>query len=366
MPHILDINQPVMNKKKSKGNVDGFNCPLPIDLSSIITLAHGGGGKLTHQLIENVFQPAFNNPELETHHDGAVIDSPYERLAFTTDSYIVDPLIFPGGNIGSLAVNGTVNDLAMCGALPLYLSAGFIIEEGLPTETLWTIVQTMKTTAEQAGIKIITGDTKVVDKGKGDGVFINTAGVGAIEHHLKIHPKSIKQGDLVLLSGDIGKHGIAVMAARESIGFKSQIESDCASVSNLVQELIDANIEIHCMRDLTRGGLATALIEIAQTSKLSINIMENEITIHEDVKGACEILGLDPMYVANEGRFVAFIKADDSNQALKIMQDNPLGNQARIIGTVEEAPPEKVILKTKLGTSRILDMLSGEQLPRIC
>ncbi|MGV7221967.1 MAG: hydrogenase expression/formation protein HypE [Nitrospinales bacterium] len=355
-----------MNKKESTSTVDGFNCPIPVNLSSTISLAHGGGGKLTHQLIENIFQPAFDNPELETQHDGAVFDIPYKKLAFTTDSYVVNPLIFPGGNIGSLSVNGTVNDLAMCGARPLYLSAGFIIEEGLSMETLWTVVQTMKNSADHAGIKIITGDTKVVDKGKGDGIFINTSGVGTVEHALKIHPSSINSGDIVLLSGDIGRHGIAVMAARESIGFKSQIESDCASVSNLVQELIDANIEIHCMRDLTRGGLATALIEIAETSQLSINIIENEIDVNEDVKGACEILGLDPMYVANEGRFVVFIKADHSKQALKIMQGNPLGSQARIIGTVKQAPQEKVIIKTKLGTSRILDMLSGEQLPRIC
>jgi hydrogenase expression/formation protein HypE len=355
-----------MNKKEENISIDSLNCPLPINSPSFISLAHGGGGRLTHQLIENVFRPAFDSAELETQHDGAVFDIPFDKLAFTTDSYIVDPLIFPGGNIGSLAINGTVNDLAMCGARPLYLTAGFILEEGLPTETLWTVVQTMKNAADHAGIKIITGDTKVVDKGKGDGIFINTSGVGAIEHGLKIHPSSVKPGDAILLSGDIGRHGIAIMAAREGLGFKSQIESDCASVSSLVKQLIDANIEIHCMRDLTRGGLATALMEIAQTSKLSIIINEVEIMVREDVKGACEILGLDSMYVANEGRFAVFVKGEHANQALQIMQSDPLGNQAEIIGTVEEAPSEKVILKTKLGTSRILDMLSGEQLPRIC
>lgn len=355
-----------MNKKEKNFSIDSLNCPLPINSPSFISLAHGGGGKLTHQLIENVFRPAFDSAELETQHDGAVFDIPFDKLAFTTDSYIVDPLIFPGGNIGSLAINGTVNDLAMCGARPLYLTVGFILEEGLSMEILWTVVQTMKNAANHAGIKIITGDTKVVDKGKGDGIFINTSGVGAIEHGLKIHPSSIKPGDAVLLSGDIGRHGIAIMAAREGLGFKSQIESDCASVSNLVQKLIDANIEIHCMRDLTRGGLATALIEIAQTSKLSININETEITVREDVKGACEILGLDPMYVANEGRFVVFVKEDHAKEALRVMQNDQQGSQSKIIGTVKEAPKEKVVLKTKLGTSRILDMLSGEQLPRIC
>ena len=355
-----------MNKVKGKISIDNINCPVPIGSSSFISLAHGGGGKLSHQLIENIFKPVFDNGELETQHDGAVFDIPFNRLAFTTDSYIVNPLIFPGGNIGNLAVNGTVNDLAMCGAKPLYLSVGFILEEGLPMETLWTVIQAIKYSADLAGIKIATGDTKVVDKGKGDGIFINTSGIGKIEHRLTIHPESIQSGDLILLSGDIGRHGIAIMAAREGLGFKSNIESDCASVSNLVQNLIDADIEVHCMRDLTRGGLATALIEIAKTSNLSININESEIRTREDVKGACEILGLDPMYVANEGRFVAFVKADHAEHALEIMQNDPLGNQPRVIGIVTGAPKEKVIMKTKLGTSRMLDMLSGEQLPRIC
>jgi hydrogenase expression/formation protein HypE len=355
-----------MIKNEGKLSIGDLSCPLPIDASSVITLAHGGGGRLTHQLIEKLFKPAFNNTELETQHDGAVFDIPSERLAFTTDSYVVRPLIFPGGNIGSLAVNGTVNDLAMCGARPLYLTAAFILEEGLPMETLWTVIQSMREAADHAGVKIITGDTKVVDKGKGDGIFINTSGVGIIEHSLNIHPKSIQPADAVILSGDIGRHGIAIMAAREGIGFQNQIESDCAAVSNLGQSLIDADIEIHCMRDLTRGGLATALIEMAQTAKVSINVIENEIPIREDVKGACEILGLDPFYVANEGRFVIFVKSEDVARTLEVLQKDELGSQARIIGTVKGAPQETVILKTKIGTSRMLDMLSGEQLPRIC
>lgn len=355
-----------MNKKEDENIVEALNCPLPIDSSSFITLAHGGGGKLTHQLIEKIFHSAFDNSELETQHDGAVIDIPSGKLAFTTDSYVVRPLLFPGGNIGSLAVNGTVNDLAMCGARPLYLTVAFILEEGLPMKTLWTIVQTMKKSAIQAGVKIITGDTKVVDKGKGDGIFINTSGIGILEHSLTIHPKSIQPEDVVILSGDIGRHGIAIMATREGMGFQNQIESDCAAVSNVVQNLINAEIEIHCMRDLTRGGLATALVEIAQTSKVSININECEIAIREDVKGACEILGLDPLYVANEGQFVVFVKSGHAKKALEIMHNDPLGSPARIIGTVKERPQETVILKTKIGTSRKLDMLSGEQLPRIC
>ena len=355
-----------MNEKEENTSNDAFNCPFPIDSSSFVTLAHGGGGKLTQQLIEKLFRPAFNNSELETQHDGAVLDIPSEKLAFTTDSYVVRPLFFPGGNIGSLAVNGTVNDLAMCGARPLFLTVAFILEEGLLMETLWDIVQAMKKSADHAGVKIITGDTKVVDKGKGDGIFINTSGVGIIEHGLKIHPKSIQLDDAVLLSGDIGRHGIAIMAVREGLGFQSQIESDCAAVSNLVQILVDADIEIHCMRDLTRGGLATALIEMAQTARVSINITESEIPVREDVKGACEILGLDPLYVANEGRFVVVVKAEDAERALEVMQNDPLGTQAKKIGEVKEAPQETVVLKTKFGTSRVLDMLSGEQLPRIC
>ncbi len=338
----------------------------PADPSSFITLAHGGGGRLTHQLIDQLFRPAFDNDKLETQHDGAVFNVPTEKLAFTTDSYVVRPLIFPGGNIGSLAVNGTVNDLAMCGARPLYLTAAFILEEGLAMETLWTIVQTMKISADYAGIKIVTGDTKVVDKGKGDGIFINTSGLGVIEHGLHIHPKSIQPGDAVLLSGDIGRHGMAIMAAREGLGFESEIESDCASVASLVEKLINANIEIHCMRDLTRGGLATALIEIVQSTRLCVSICEDKIPVREDVKGACEILGLDPMYVANEGRFVVFVKTHHAKQALEIMQKASLGEQARIIGAVGESPQKTAVLKTRIGTSRILDMLSGEQLPRIC
>ena len=355
-----------MNMSEKKNSHEALSCPIPLGSSSTITLAHGGGGKLSHQLVERVFRPAFDNSDLETKHDGAVVDGSSGKLALTTDSYVVRPLIFPGGDIGSLAVNGTVNDLAMCGALPLYLTAGFILEEGLPMETLWTVVQTMKKAADLAGIKIVTGDTKVVDKGKGDGIFINTTGVGLIKHGLKIHPQSIQPGDVVLLSGDIGRHGMAIMAAREGFGLQEQIKSDCASLSHLVQNLINDHIEIHCMRDLTRGGLATSLIEIAQDSGFSIEVAEENVEVSESVKGACEILGLDPFYVANEGRFIVIVKEEDAERVLKVLQKDGLANQSRLIGTVKKEDGKTVTLRTKIGTYRILDMLSGEQLPRIC
>ena len=343
-----------------------LSCPIPIDRYPAVTLAHGGGGKLMHQLIESMFVHAFKNEILEARHDGAILQLPGERLAFTTDSYVVNPLFFPGGDIGSLAVHGTVNDLAMCGARPLYLSAGFIIEEGLAMETLWRIVQSMKSAADAAGVQIVTGDTKVVDKGKGDGIFINTAGVGIIEHELNISPKSLQTGDVILLSGDLGRHGIAIMAEREGLAFETTIESDSAPLAGLVQQLLRGGIHIHCMRDLTRGGLASALVELAEASSLAIEIREADIPVLEQVQGACEMLGLDPLYVANEGRFVAFVPADDSEPALRIMQSHPLGCAGAVIGAVTADPSKLLTMKSKIGARRIIDMLSGEQLPRIC
>jgi hydrogenase expression/formation protein HypE len=288
------------------------------------------------------------------------------RLAFTTDSYVVRPLFFPGGDIGTLAINGTANDLAMCGARPLYLSSGFIIEEGLPMETLWRIVLSMKQAADLAGVQLVTGDTKVVDKGKGDGVFINTSGVGLIEHDLVISPASVRPGDAVLLSGDVGRHGITVMSVREGLGFETTIESDCAPLWSLVQALLADGIAIHCLRDLTRGGLASGLNEIAQAAGMGIEIDEMAVPVREEVRGACEILGFDPIYVANEGRFIAFVPADQTDRALKILRANPLGADASRIGAVAESPHPTVTLKSQIGATRILDMLSGEQLPRIC
>jgi hydrogenase expression/formation protein HypE len=313
-----------------------------------------------------MFLPAFSNSLLGARHDGAVIDLPSCKLAFTTDSYVVRPLFFPGGDIGSLAINGTVNDLAMCGARPLYLSAGFILEEGLPMDTLWRVVQSMKASAEHAGVQLVTGDTKVVDRGKGDGIFINTAGIGVVESRQAISPAHVRPGDAILLSGDIGRHGIAIMAVREGLEFETTIVSDCAALSGIVMSLLESGIEVHCLRDLTRGGLASALIEIAEAAQLHFEIEETVIPMLEDVRGACEILGFDPLYVANEGRFVSFVPARDVERALQRMRAHPLGAQGCVIGTVADGNPGLVTMRSMIGATRIVDMLSGEQLPRIC
>jgi len=336
-------------------------CPVPITDYPNVLLGHGSGGRLMHNLLESMIVPAFSNPALEARGDGATLWLGGNHLAFTTDSYVVQPLFFPGGDIGTLAVNGTVNDLAMCGARPLYLSAGFILEEGLPMETLWQVVQSMQAAAREAGVSIVTGDTKVVDRGKGDGIFINTAGVGLIQHDIALGPTSVRPGDVVLLNGDIGRHGMAIMAAREGLQFESAIESDCAPLARPVMSLLDAGIHVRCLRDLTRGGLATSLVEIATSANLHIHIRENDIPVREDVRGACEILGLDPMYVANEGRFVAFVAPEDAPHALEL-----LGDGAVVIGVVRDDRPGLVTLESAIGASRIVDMLSGEQLPRIC
>ncbi len=343
-----------------------LSCPIPIHDYPHVLLAHGGGGTLMHHLIERMFMPAFRNPFLDVRHDGAVLASGGARLAFTTDAYVVCPLCFPGGDIGSLAVNGTVNDLAMCGARPLYLSAAFILEEGLPMETLWHVVQSMRKAADAAGVQLVTGDTKVVDRGKGDGIFITTAGIGVISHRLTIAPSTVRAGDAVLLNGDIGRHGIAIMAVREGLDFETAIESDCAPLADLVGSLLEAGIEVHCLRDLTRGGLASALVEIAEAAHLGIAIHESSIPVREDVQGACEILGFDPLYVANEGRFICILPAAEADRALRIMRAHPLGAEARLIGRVTEDASGLVTMRSRIGASRVVDMLSGEQLPRIC
>jgi hydrogenase expression/formation protein HypE len=343
-----------------------LNCPLPFAPQGQVLLAHGGGGKLMHDLLERYIVPAFRNPLLESRHDGAVFEVGGARLAFTTDSYVVHPLFFPGGDIGSLAVNGTVNDLAMCGAHPLYLSAGLILEEGLPLESLQRVLESMRVCAQAAGVQIVTGDTKVVDKGKGDGIFINTAGVGVVKHGLNISPASVRSGDVLLLSGDVGRHGIAIMAVREGLEFESTIQSDCAPVAAPVLALLAAGIEVHCLRDLTRGGLATSLVEIAESAGVGMAIAEELIAVEENVRGACEILGFDPLYLANEGRFVAFVPPACADRALAILRKYPVSSQAAIIGEVGDSRTGMVTLKTGLGTERVLDMLSGEQLPRIC
>jgi hydrogenase expression/formation protein HypE len=342
------------------------NCPIPFADYPKVLLGHGGGGKLTQQLLDKIFLPSFANPLLHQRHDGAILELEGTRLAFTTDSYVVHPLFFPGGDIGTLAVNGTVNDLAMCGARPLWLSAGFILEEGLPMDTLWRVAQSMKRAASEAGVLLVTGDTKVVDRGKGDGLFINTAGIGRIEHKQTIGPQGVQSGDAVLVSGDLGRHGMAIMSVREGLNFETTIESDCAPLAEMVHALLDGGVAVHCLRDLTRGGLASALNEIATVGRVEVQIEENLIPVWEEVQGACEILGLDPLYVANEGRFVAFVAVHDTERALKILHQFENGQGAGAIGQVSSIRPGLVTIKSRIGAERILDLLSGEQLPRIC
>ncbi|KFI21627.1 hydrogenase expression/formation protein HypE [Nitrosococcus oceani] len=347
-----------------KPNPIGASCPLPIADHPKILMAHGGGGRMMAQLIDRVFRAAFDNRDLQTTHDGAVLDIPQDRLVMTTDSFVVRPLFFPGGDIGALAVNGTVNDLSMCGAQPQYLSASFILEEGLEMETLWQIAQSMGRAADTAGIHIVTGDTKVVERGHGDGIYINTTGIGVLEHDARISPARVKPGDAVLLSGNIGCHGMAVMAQRENLTFTSPIQSDCAPLAAPVMALLKAGIDVHCLRDATRGGLAALLNEIATAAGLQISCRETAIPVDDAVHGACEILGLDPLHVANEGRFAAFVAAKDAGHALEIMKQ--YNEQAALIGTVTNGKPGMVTVQTPIGGQRILDMPSGELLPRIC
>ena len=354
------------NPERIMPSTPSLQCPVPLQHSAEITIGHGGGGKLTQDLINRVFRPAFSHPALEAQHDGAILSVAGARIAFTTDAHVVSPLFFPGGDIGRIAVNGTVNDLAMCGAKPLWLSAAFVIEEGLEMAVLERVASSMKAAAGEAGVAIVTGDTKVVERGKGDGLYITTAGVGLIAHALTVGPSSIRPGDAVILSGDIGRHGMAIMATREGLAFENPIESDCAPVSAAVQALLGAGIEVHCLRDLTRGGLATALVELAETSRLSIGVEENLIRVTEPVRGACEILGLEAAYVANEGRFVCVLPADQAPAALEIIGRTAPGGPPALIGRVRSAPEGIVTLRSVIGAERILDRLSGEQLPRIC
>jgi hydrogenase expression/formation protein HypE len=349
---------------------DALACPLPLTRFDRVQLAHGAGGRLSRDLFETVFLPAFANDRLRARHDGAVFRIPSggrsPRIAFTTDSYVVRPLFFPGGDIGSLAVNGSVNDLAMCGARPIALSVGMILEEGLAMEDLRRVTASIARAAEEAGVEIVTGDTKVVDKGKGDGLFVNTSGVGVMEHARIIDPGSVRVGDRVVLSGDLGRHGIAILSARESLGFETELVSDCAPLVAPVLELLEADVEVHCLRDLTRGGLGAALVEIAESSRHHVAIEEDAIPVPEDVAGACEVLGLDPLYVANEGRFVAFVAAHDAERAVDVLHRHRASSDARLIGEVAPRGPALVTMKTRLGPSRIVDLPTGELLPRIC
>lgn len=340
-------------------------CPVPHGMDAHVQMAHGGGGRAMNRLIERVFRPAFDNPYLREAHDGAVFELS-GRAAVTTDSYVVRPLAFPGGDIGRLAVNGTVNDLAMCGAKARYLTAGFILEDGLAMETLAGVVASMAEAAASAGVRIVTGDVKVVERGKADGLYINTTGVGEVVASAAVAPQSVRRGDAVILSGDIGRHGMAVMAAREDLGLESEIASDSAPLTEPVLALIEAGLRVHCLRDLTRGGLASALVEIAETAGMAIEIDEGAIPVRSDVRAACELLGLDPVYVANEGRFAAFVPAEDAEKAIAILKDFDATRGAMRIGAVSDGPAGRVSMRGPLGVFRTLDMLSGEQLPRIC
>jgi hydrogenase expression/formation protein HypE len=355
-----------LNIELEDNTLEGLQCPIPLQEYPRVLLAHGGGGRLMRQLIEKMFLAAFDNPVLNLMNDAAVLKMDSSSLAITTDSYVVQPLFFPGGDIGSLSVFGTVNDLAMCGAEPLYLSVGFILEEGLPMETLWKVVRSMKIAAQQTGVQIVAGDTKVIDTGAGDGLYINTTGIGKVRPEINICPAQVRSGDVVLVNGDIGRHGIAIMAVREGLKFETTLESDCAPLAEVVKELVDSGVELHCLRDLTRGGLAAALIEIAHSGKVPIHIREKSIAVQEDVRGACEILGLDPLYVANEGRFVAILPEKDSEKASAIIRKHFPESPPRLIGTVKEGTQPEVTLENFLGSHRVLDLPSGEQLPRIC
>jgi hydrogenase expression/formation protein HypE len=344
----------------------GTSCPLPFADHSQIVLGHGSGGKLTAQLIECMFLPAFGNSTLNKLDDQAVLAINGSRLAFTTDSFVVTPIFFPGGDIGDLAVNGTVNDLAMSGARPLYLSAAFILEEGLALADLHRIVQSMSKAAKAAGVQFVTGDTKVVNRGKGDKAFITTTGIGIIERPVNISADQARPGDQIILSGYIGDHGMAIMSQRENLEFEGVIESDTAPLHGLVADMLEASTEIHCLRDPTRGGVATVLNEIASHARIGMLLRETEIPVRETVKGACEILGLDPLFVANEGKLLAVVSAAAAGAVLDKMRRHEFGRDARIIGEVVAEHPGMVLMRTDIGGTRVLDTLFGEQLPRIC
>jgi hydrogenase expression/formation protein HypE len=346
--------------------LEQFACPVTLPAQDKVLLGHGSGGRLSTELLQRVFMPAFQSLALDSLNDQALVDVDGVRLAFTTDSFVVNPLFFPGGDIGSLAVYGTINDLAMGGAEPLFLSAAFILEEGLLLATLEQVVASFSRAAQEAGVAVITGDTKVVEKGKGDGLFINTSGIGRVPPGINLSADQARPGDCILLSGSIGEHGIAILSQRQGLEFESPIRSDCAPLHRLVAAMLAASPAIRCMRDPTRGGVSSALNEIAAQSRVGMELEESAIPIQEAVRGACELLGLDPLYVANEGKLVAIVDAAQAERILAAMRAHPLGQQARIIGRVTESNPGLVMMRTPLGTTRIVDMLSGDQLPRIC
>jgi hydrogenase expression/formation protein HypE len=348
-------------------SLEGAACPLPLPHQDQIVMGHGSGGKMSHDLITRLFFPPFDNPALRAGDDAGVVQAnTCTQLAISTDSHVVWPLFFPGGDIGRLAVCGTVNDVAMMGAQPLFLTAGFILEEGLEVETLQAIISSMQMAAQEAGVQIVAGDTKVVQKGKADGLYINTSGVGLLESGLQIGGAQARPGDMVIVSGPLGDHGIAVLQARGELGFESGIRSDVAPLNHLTAAMLDASDQIHVLRDPTRGGLATTLNEIARQSRVNLWIEEKQIPIRAEVQAACEMLGFDPLYVANEGKLIAIVAQQDADRVLQAMHSTRYGEEAAVIGEVHPAPAGRVLLKTDLGSTRVLDMLAGEMLPRIC
>jgi hydrogenase expression/formation protein HypE len=346
--------------------IDGWVCPLPLRDQPNIVMGHGGGGKLSSELIEHLFLPAFSNEHLDGLGDAAVMELPAGRVAMSTDSFVVRPRIFPGGNIGELAINGTVNDVAMTGADPKYVSVAMILEEGMPIDELAWLVQAMAKAAETAGVQLVTGDTKVVDRGHGDGVYINTTGVGVLREGIDIHPRNIQPGDVVLVNGTIGDHGMAIMSVREGLEFESTIRSDTAALNHLVAALLDAGIDVRAMRDPTRGGLAATLNEFAAAAGVGVVVDELSLPVNRAVASACEMLGMDPFYVANEGKVVVVVPAEQSEDALAVMHGNELGKQAVRIGEIVDTHPGVVVARTALGATRVVDTQVGEQLPRIC
>jgi len=342
-------------------------CPAPIMQHETIQMAHGAGGRLSQALMQRVFMPHLHNAFLDLLDDQAKLDLPPGRIAFTTDTYVVSPVFFPGGNIGELAVNGTVNDLAVGGATPLYLSVGFVLEEGLPLAELEAIVKSMAEAARRAGVMMVTGDTKVVGKGQCDRIFINTSGIGVIRENVNLSCRNLKRGDSIILSGTVGDHGMAIMTSREGLSFQSRITSDCAALNGMIAAMLDvAPAAIHAMRDPTRGGVAATLNELASSSSLGIEINETTIPVKPDVRGACELLGIDPLHVANEGKLVVVVVADEAQPVLDVMRSFDLGQDAVMIGSVVDDHPDMVVMRTAFGSRRIIDLPLGEQLPRIC
>ena len=344
----------------------GISCPVPLSHGGYVTMAHGGGGTRMHDLIDRVFLSRLGNGPGDGQNDSAILEFCGQRLAFTTDSFVVDPPFFPGGDIGSLAVHGTANDLAMAGARPLFLSAAFILEEGLEIAVLERAVDSMHAAARECGIQIVTGDTKVIERRNGDGLFINTSGIGVIEHEKTLGAAAIQPGDHIIVNGDLGRHGMAIMSMREGFELETPLESDSAPLWPAVRALLGAGIDVHCLRDLTRGGLASSLNELSAASGLGIHISESRVPVNPVVRGLCELLGFDPLHVANEGRMVAFVAARDAVRAVEILDSVNQGYSAADIGTVCASGNHGVTMESLIGVTRILDMLSGEQLPRIC